>query len=75
MLENSLHSRTSLCQTALYPEVSKLILHIALRGVARDGSGEGAQVNPIQSRGAYYAPRIFASPTGFKKLSTPLRNN
>ena len=28
--------------------------------------------NPIQTRGAYYAPHTTASPPGFKKLSTPL---
>ena len=51
------------------------------RGVARGGPGGGEcesppefgrSVNPIQIRGADYAPHTAASPTGFKMLSTPL---
>ena len=50
-----------------------------IRGVARGGA-EGAvappefgrSVNPIQTRGADYTPHTTASPSGFKKLSTPL---
>ena len=52
------------------------------RGVNR-GRGQGGQsppefgrsVNPIQTRGADYAPHTTASPPGFKKLSTPLHYN
>ena len=50
----------------------------ALRGVARGGPGgpeppprnlsDQLIVNPIQTRGAYYAP----PPPGFQKLTTPL---
>ena len=46
------------------------------RGVAAGGARASAEigrsVNPIQTRGADYAPHITASPFGFKKLSTPL---
>ena len=50
------------------------------RGAARGGGAEGAgappefgrSVNPIQIRGADFAPHTTASPPGFKKLSTPL---
>ena len=49
------------------------------RGVARGGPGGGQSppefgrsVNPIQTRGTDYAPHTTASPSGFKKLSTPL---
>ena len=50
------------------------------RGVAREGAGGpeppppefGRSVNPVQTRGADYAPHTTASPPGFKKLSTPL---
>ena len=49
------------------------------RGVARGGA-EGARappefgrsVNPIQTRGADYAPHTTASPPGFKNISTSL---
>ena len=33
----------------------------------------GRSVNPIQTRGADYAPHTTASPIRFKKLSTPLQ--
>ena len=51
------------------------------RGVDRGGAqgGQipsppefGRSVNPIQTRGADYAPHTTASPPGFKMLSTPL---
>ena len=32
----------------------------------------GKSVNPIQTRGADYAPPTTATPPGFKQLSTPL---
>ena len=59
-------------------------LYKEVRGVARGGEGaEGARappefgrsVNPIQIRGADYAPHTTSSPPGFKKLSTPLEVN
>ena len=54
-------------------------IYLVDRGVARGGA-EGAlappefgrSVNPIQTRGADYTPHTTASPSGFKKLSTPL---
>ena len=59
------------------------MLHAILltRGVARGGPGGpepppppefARSVNPIQTRGTDYAPHTTASPSGFKKLSTPL---
>ena len=49
------------------------IRFVISRGVAKGRGREfGRSVNPIQTRGADYAPHTTASPPGFKKLSTPL---
>ena len=60
--------------------------HLRLRGVATGGSGwVGGQSPPpskvadqltlLKPRGADYAPHTTASPSGLKKLSTPLRRS